>query len=78
MKVEVRSRSFHPTIGAGGVLRVSSRLESISPVFRRIGNNSTAELGLPVPISPPCALKLIPSEIVDLRLNPERRGSVPR
>jgi hypothetical protein len=47
-----------------------NRLEAITPRLRPSGN-STTDVGLPVLVSVPCNLKLLPGDLVDLRLVPE-------
>lgn len=80
MKVEVRSRARTREIGVGEVIRVGAQLEPIFPsLLPRNGASSpsggdgraSVENGLPILVSLPANLPLLPGEVVDLRvLNP--------
>jgi pyruvate/2-oxoglutarate dehydrogenase complex dihydrolipoamide acyltransferase (E2) component len=80
MKVEVRSRARTREIGVGEVIRVGAQLEPIFPsMLPRNGASSpsggdgraSVENGLPILVSLPANLPLLPGEVVDLRvLNP--------
>lgn len=67
MQVEVRSRSSHRVGGVGEVLSVGGQMEPILPELTQPrGGTSVVEYGLPILVSIPPDLVLIPGEIVDL------------
>jgi len=68
MTVEVRSRSEGRMAGRGEVLSVGGQLEPILPELRvhRASTVPEVEYGLPVLLTVPQELGLIPGEIVDL------------
>ncbi len=69
MSVEIQARSFNRPIGKGKIVHVGTQLEPISPVLLLTSSASTSPvLGLPLEISLPEGLKLVPGEIVDLAL----------
>jgi len=69
MSVEIQARSFNRPIGKGKIVHVGTQLEPISPVLLLTSSASTSPvLGLPLEISLPPGLKLVPGEIVDLAL----------
>lgn len=69
MAVEIRSRSHHRGSAMGQVLQVGGQMEAILPELMpmRPGGTSVVEYGLPILVSVPPELGLIPGEIVDLR-----------
>jgi multidrug efflux pump subunit AcrA (membrane-fusion protein) len=69
LPIEVRARSVHRAIGTGKILAVGTQLEPISGQLlpSRPGGGSTIEYGLPIMVSIPPGLKVLPGEIVDLR-----------
>ncbi len=68
--VRVTTRAFTRELGMGQVLRVGAQMEAITNgVFRRPGINVT-EIGLPILVSLPANLKVMPGEVVDLTLAP--------
>lgn len=67
-RVEIRTRSFPPVVLQGKVIAVGSRMESIPGCLRPNGTSAVPELGLPIMVSRPCHLEVVPGEIVDLRL----------
>ena len=69
LPVEVRARSVHRTLGTGRILAVGTQLEPILGQLLPIrpGGGSTVEYGLPILVSIPPGLKILPGEIVDLR-----------
>ena len=67
MAVEIRARSLHHGAAAGKVLAVGHRLEPI-PAALRSRNHLPVEMGLPVVVSRPCELAILPGEVVDVRL----------
>jgi len=69
MKVEIQARSFNRPIGKGTIVHVGTQLEPINPVLLITSAASTAPvLGLPLEISLPPGLQLVPGEIVDLAI----------
>ena len=70
--VEVRSRSAKRLTGSGRILEVGNQLE---PIYTNLLINPAirSEMGLPILVSLPPGLKLIPGEIVDLSI-----GSSPK
>ncbi|CAN5596320.1 hypothetical protein BH09VER1_BH09VER1_19950 [soil metagenome] len=69
MNVEIQARSFNRPIGKGTIVHVGTQLEPINPVLLlSSSSSSTPVLGLPLEISLPPGLKLVPGEIVDLAL----------
>lgn len=69
MSVEIQARSFNRPIGKGTIVHVGTQLEPINPVLLLTSSASTTPvLGLPLEISLPPGLKLVPGEIVDLAL----------
>ena len=72
MPVEVRSRAAKRLRGSGRILEVGIQLE---PIYTNLLINPSArsELGLPILVSLPPGLKLIPGEIVDLNLSPSSK-----
>lgn len=75
IKVEVRSRARKHEVGVGEVLRVGAQLE---PIFASLlpktssstggGGQTSAENGLPILVSLPANVSVLPGEIVDLRI----------
>jgi len=70
--VVVRTRSYKRQIGVGQILRVGAQMELINPVLISTDNTRT-ELGLPVLISLPAGLRLVPGESVDLSIQFAKR-----
>jgi len=69
MQVEVRSRSFNRGGAMGEVLSIGGQMEPILPeLIQMRGSTSQVEYGLPILVSVPPELNLIPGEIVDLAL----------
>lgn len=66
--VEIRTRSFPPVVLQAKIIAVGSRMESIPGCLRPNGTSAVPELGLPIVVSRPCQLNVVPGEIVDLRL----------
>jgi multidrug resistance efflux pump len=69
MAMEIRSRSYGRAGARGEIVSVGGQMEPILPELLplRASGNSVTEYGLPVMISVPPELTLIPGEIVDLR-----------
>jgi len=75
MKVEVRSRSLDRCISQAEILEVGSQMEPISASLLPPANTQHLhEVGLPVLVSLPPSQKLLPGEIVDLRIFPGKDG----
>lgn len=72
MAVEVRSRSGQRIVARGEITGVGGQMEAILPELLPIRPSGapTVEYGLPVLVSVPPELPLIPGEIVDLALIP--------
>lgn len=68
--VEVRTRSLRRHAGSASILQVGAQMEPISPALRAISSSQHVESGLPVLVSIPSDLKLLPGEIVDVILSP--------
>ena len=68
MSVEVRARSLKRAIGRGRILQVGTQMEAIDPALLPPSNFRTPVLGLPVLVSLPPGLKLLPGEVVDLAI----------
>ncbi len=67
-RVEIRTRSFPPVVLQGKIIAVGTRMESIPGCLRPSGTSAAPELGLPIVVSRPCQLGVVPGEIVDLWL----------
>jgi len=68
MSVEVRARSLNRAIGHGTIVQVGTQWEPIDPVLLPQTSSRTPVLGLPVLVSLPPELRLLPGEIVDLAI----------
>ena len=68
MSVEVRARSLKRAIGRGKIIQVGTQMETIDPALLPPSNFRTPVLGLPVLVSLPPELKLLPGEVVDLAI----------
>jgi multidrug resistance efflux pump len=71
MKVEVRTRSFKPCVAQAEIMQVGQQMEPIAENLSRLGEGHRG-VGLPVLVSLPPAQRLLPGEIVDLRILPTR------
>jgi multidrug resistance efflux pump len=78
MKVEVRSRSFRSVVSQAHIVQVGSQMEPISPALSPVTGTHLHEVGLPVLVSLPPAQRLLPGEIVDLRILPVREEAPSR
>jgi HlyD family secretion protein len=67
-RVEVRTRGLHRTVGIGNVVQVGTQVESITPALLGPVKLANLELGLPISVSLPPELKIMPGELVDLTL----------
>jgi multidrug resistance efflux pump len=69
--VEVRSRSVGRKVGLGKILSVGTQLEPILgellPPRGATGSSAPLEYGLPILVSIPAGVKILPGEIVDLQ-----------
>lgn len=73
MEVQVRARSLGRTAGTARITDVNPEMEPLPPEFASPnGAPRTIELGLPIAVSLPPGLRLVPGELVDLRLLPQR------
>jgi multidrug resistance efflux pump len=70
MKVEVRPRSFRRVVAEAEIIQVGSQMEPISATLSPPLSAHFHEVGLPVLVSLPPTQKLLPGEIVDLRILP--------
>src|SRR6266480_4748547 len=68
MSVEVRARSLKRAIGRGRILQVGTQMEAIDPALLPPSSFRAPILGLPVLVSLPPGLKLLPGEVVDLAI----------
>jgi len=78
MKVEVRARSMKRSVGQAEILQVGSQMEPISASLLPVTDSHFHEVGLPVMVSLPASQKLLPGEIVDLRVLPSQEQPLPR
>jgi len=69
MSVQVWARSLKRQAAEATILQVGTQMEPIKHYLLPFSNNHVPEMGLPVLVSLPPSLKLLPGEIVDLRLN---------
>jgi hypothetical protein len=70
MKVEVRARSLNRGVSQAEVVQVGSQMEAISATLHPPTSNHYHEVGLPILVSLPSSQKLLPGEIVDLKIMP--------
>lgn len=75
MKVEVRARSLPRCISEAEIVEVGSHMEVISSTLSPLNSGHFQDMGLPVLVSMPSSQKLIPGEIVDLRVMPFKEGA---
>jgi multidrug resistance efflux pump len=68
MTVQISARSFNRPAAEAKILRIGTQMELIKPHLVPLSNNQAPEMGLPILVSLPASMKLIPGEIVDLRL----------
>ena len=73
MEVQVRTRGLHRDAGKAKVLEVGSHLESVPPTLLGPINFANIVQGLPVDISLPPNLTILPGELVDITLPPAKR-----
>jgi multidrug resistance efflux pump len=77
-RVEVRARSLRRCVGEAEIVEVGAHMEPISAALSPLSNAHIHEVGLPVLVSVPRSQKLLPGEIVDLRILPGREESLIR
>jgi HlyD family secretion protein len=70
--VEVRPRWLGRSAGPATIVRVGNRLEPVLHSLRLPGQSDASDVGLPVIVSVPYDLRLIPGEIVDVTFTPAR------
>lgn len=68
-KVTVRSRGVRRTLGEASITHVGPRVELFDSPLRVRGMGASQQRGLPIIISIPPNLKLLPGELVDLTLD---------
>jgi multidrug resistance efflux pump len=71
MAVQVYARSFQRQAAEATILRVGTQMEPIKEHLLPFMNGHAPEMGLPILVGLPPSLKLVPGEIVDLRLIPQ-------
>jgi hypothetical protein len=71
MGVHVRSRTPHRETGPATVVQVGAQMEPYNTAMLPIPATRPIEWGLPVLISLPQGLKLVPGELVDIVFDPK-------
>ncbi len=71
MPVQISARSFKRQEAEARILQVGTQMEPIKQYLLPFSNNQAPEMGLPILVSLPPSLKLVPGEIVDLRFRPQ-------
>jgi multidrug resistance efflux pump len=69
--VTVRTRDQRRFIGQGQIVRVGAHMEPISPAL--LSDPTRVQLGLPILVSVPEGMPLVPGEVVDLSINFAKR-----
>jgi len=69
--VVVRTRSHKPRLATGKIIRVGTQMELINPALLSTDSNRI-EVGLPILVSVPPGMKLVPGEFVDLSIEPAK------
>jgi multidrug resistance efflux pump len=69
--VVVRTRSHKPQLATGKIIRVGTQMELINPAILSTDSNRI-EVGLPILVSVPPGMKLVPGEFVDLSIEPAK------
>jgi multidrug resistance efflux pump len=72
-EVQVRTRGLHREAGKATVLEVGTQLENMPATLLGPINFANIVQGLPVDISLPANLKILPGELVDITLPPAKR-----
>jgi multidrug resistance efflux pump len=70
-RVEVRTRGPHREVGLASILQVGTQVEAVTPALLGPVKFANLELGLPISISLPPDLKIMPGELVDLTILPK-------
>jgi len=73
MEVRVRTRGLHREVGKATVTEVGTQLEGIPATLLGPVISANIVQGLPVDISLPANLKILPGELVDITLPPGKR-----
>jgi multidrug resistance efflux pump len=73
MEVKVRTRGLRPQQGKATVTEVGTQLESVPATLLGPIHFANIVQGLPVDISLPANLKILPGELVDITLPPSKR-----
>ena len=71
MSVQICARSLQRQAAEARILQVGTQMEPIKHYLLPFSNGHAPEMGLPILVSLPPSLKLLPGEIVDLRLRPQ-------
>jgi multidrug resistance efflux pump len=69
--VEVRTRSGRRDVGRGLITEIGTEIEPVAPALLGPVKLANLELGLPISVSIPGELKIMPGELVDLTLLPK-------
>jgi multidrug resistance efflux pump len=72
MEVQVRTRGLHREVGKATVTEVGTQLESLPATLLGPINFANIVQGLPLDISLPANLKILPGELVDITLLPAK------
>jgi len=72
MSVQVRTRGVKREVGLAKILEVGTQLEPLPAAVASPIKLVTSELGLPIDISIPSDIRILPGELVDLVLIPQR------
>jgi multidrug resistance efflux pump len=73
MEVQVRTRGLHREVGKATVTEVGTQLENMPATLLGPINFANIVQGLPLDISLPANLKILPGELVDITLLPAKR-----
>jgi len=68
-QVTVRSRGLKRVVGIANITQIGPRVEMFDSPLRSRGTSTDQQRGLPVVVSVPSNLKLLPGELVDLTIN---------
>jgi len=69
-RVEVRTRGFRREVGRALITEVGSEIEPVAPALLGPVKLANMELGLPISVSIPGEIKIMPGELVDLTILP--------
>jgi len=72
MAVRVRARTPHRETGEANIIQVGSQMEAYSSAMLPFASTRPQEWGLPVMISLPAGLKVVPGELVDIVFQAKR------